>query len=314
LKLLLANGKSGTIVPSSATARAGQVMNRDVDRLRTLGYPIDASAGGGYRLGAGAVLPPLLMDDDEAVAIAAALTTAPGEQMSLAAGRALAKIEAVLPARLRDRLAAVRVASVALPGADAAVSPDRLATLAAACRDSLRVRLSYRDAAGELTERDVEPYRLVHAGRHWYLLALDRARADWRTLRVDRIGDLHVTTFRFRRTGPPDAAAFVGHAVTTAPYRWHVRVRVHAPAPDVTAWVPSSVAVVEDDGATCLLSTGGDDLRILVGHLATLPWDLDVLDPPELRAAMHAAAARLIRAAAPSPGTADDGPRTTSST
>jgi predicted DNA-binding transcriptional regulator YafY len=285
----------------SLAARLGvttRTIRRDVDRLRSLGYPIDASAVGGYRLGAGAVLPPLLMDDDEAVAIAAALTTAPGEQMSLAAGRALAKIEGVLPARLRDRLAAVRAASVALPGADNAVSPDQLAALAAACRDTVRVRLSYTDAAGELTERDVEPYRLVHVGRRWYLLALDRTRADWRTLRVDRIGDLHVTTFRFRRADPPDVATFVGHAVTTAPYRWHVRLRVHAPAPDVTARVSSSVAVVEDDGATCMLSTGGNDLRMLVGHLATLPWDLEVLDPPELRAAMHEAAMRLLRAAA----------------
>jgi len=135
------------------------------------------------------------------------------------------------------------------------------------------------------------------------------AVSSWRTLRVDRISGLHTTTFRFRRTDPPDAAAFVGRAVTTAPYRWQVRVRVHATAADVAAQVPSSVVVVEADGATCLLSTGGNDLRMLVGHLAALPWDLEVLDPPELRAAMHDAGARLLRAAGVRPRTGVTRPR-----
>jgi predicted DNA-binding transcriptional regulator YafY len=275
-----------------------RTVRRDASRLRSLGYPVDATAADGYRLGAGAVLPPLLVDDDEAIAIAAALATASGQEMSLAAGRALTKIESVLPARLRDRLAAVRASSVALPGTDAAVPPDRLAALAAACRDAVRVHLSYTDATGSSSERDVEPYRLVHASRRWYLLALDLSRQDWRTLRIDRIDDLYVTTFRFHRTNPPDAAAFVGRAVTTAPYRWQARVRVHASASDVAMRVPSSVAVLEANGATCLLSTGANDLQMLVGHLASLPWDLDVLHPPELRTAVHEAGARLLGAGA----------------
>jgi len=276
-----------------------RTVRRDVDRLRTLGYPVEASAQQGYRLGRGAALPPLLLDDDEAVAVAAALRTAPGPEMAAAAERALGKLEQVLPVRLRDRLAAVRTAAVALPSPDAAVPPDRLAALAAACRDAVRVRVGYTDGAGTTSEREVEPYRLVAVGRRWYLLGVDRGRGEWRTLRVDRVGDLHVTTFRFTRTDPPDAAAFVGRAVTTSPYRWQATVRVHAPAQDVAARVPSSVAVVEPEepGDSCLLTTGADDLRMLVGHLAALPWDVDVLAPPELAAAVRDAADRLRRAA-----------------
>ncbi|MBI4941174.1 MAG: WYL domain-containing protein [Actinobacteria bacterium] len=275
-----------------------RTVRRDVDRLRSLGYPVDATAQSGYRLGRGAALPPLLLDDDEAVAVAAALSTAPGEEMASAAARALAKLEPVLPARLRDRLTAVQAASVTLPSGDAAVPPDRIAALAAACRDAVRVRMTYTDGGGATGERDVEPYRLVHVGRRWYLLGFDRARADWRTLRVDRMADLHVTTFRFTRHDPPDAAAFVGQAVTSSPYRWQARVRVHAPVADVAARVPVTVARLEADGDRCLLTTGAHDLGQLVGHLAALPWDLDVLDPPELRDAVRAAAQRLARAAA----------------
>jgi predicted DNA-binding transcriptional regulator YafY len=275
-----------------------RTVRRDVDRLRRLGYPVDASAADGYRLGAGAVLPPLLLDDDEAVAIAAALRTAPGEEMAAAAGRALAKIESVLPARLRARLAAIRLASVALPGPDAAVPPDRLARLAAAIQDRCRLRLGYTDAAGTTSERAVEPYRLVHVGRRWYLLGWDLERADWRTLRVDRVKDVHVTTFRFPLRDAPDAAALVAHAVTTAPYRHQARVRVHASAAEVAVRVPPTVAVLEPDGAACLLSTGAQDLEMLAAHLGALPWDVDVLEPAELKASCAAMAARLSRAAA----------------
>jgi len=273
-----------------------RTVRRDVDRLRTLGYPVDASAADGYRLGAGAVLPPLLLDDDEAVAIAAALHTAPGEEMAAAASRALAKLEQVLPARLRERLTTLRAASVALPGTDVAVPPDRLSALAAAIRDARRVRLTYADAAGDVTERSVEPYRLVHVGRRWYLLGWDRDRADWRTLRVDRVRDLHVSTFGFTRVDPPDAATFVGRAVTTAPYRHQARLRVHASAAAVAARVPATVAALEADGQVCLLTTGADDLGSLAAHVATLPWAVDVLEPEELRTEMAAMAARLARA------------------
>lgn len=274
-----------------------RTVRRDVDRLRSLGYPVDATAQSGYRLGRGASLPPLLLDDDEAVAVAAALSTTQGEEMAAAAARALAKLEPVLPARLRDRLAVVRGASVTLPSGDAAVPPDRIAALAAACRDAVRVCMTYTDGGGATGERDVEPYRLVNVGRRWYLLGFDRGREDWRTLRVDRIADLHVTTFRFTRHDPPDAAAFVGQAVTSSPYRWQARVRVHAPVADVAARVPATVARLEAAGDRCLLTTGANDLGQLVGHLAALPWDLEVLDPPDLRAAVRAAAERLARAA-----------------
>ena len=156
-----------------------RTVRRDVDRLRTLGYPVDASAQDGYRLRAGAAMPPLLLDDDEAVAVVAALATAPGEEMAAAAGRALAKLEQVLPARLRDRVAVLRGAAVTLPVSDAAVPPGRLAVLAAACRDAVRVRLTYTDGAGG----DVRAgRRALPAGPHRPALVPARLRPGPRRL------------------------------------------------------------------------------------------------------------------------------------
>ena len=281
-----------------------RTLRRDVARLRDLGYPIAASPGvaGGYRMRAGATLPPLLLDDDEAVAVAVGLRAAAGgvagiEEASL---RALAKLEQVLPARLRHRVEALHTATVRLPDLAATVTPEVLTTIAEACRSHLRLRFEYRDRAGEPTVRGVEPYRVVHTGRRWYLVAWDIDRDEWRTFRVDRMAPPVATGGRFVPRDPPDAAAFVGHAVTTAPYRYRARVRLAAPASQIAAAVPPTVGVVEAlDERTCVLTVGAHSLDLIAVHLAALGAEFTVLEPPELAAHLRTLAGRLARAADP---------------
>src|SRR3954470_24284171 len=172
---------------------SGRTIRRDVERLRALGYPVQALTGpaGGYRLRAGTAMPPLLLDEEEAVAIAVGLGTAARasvtgiEETSI---RALVKLEQVLPAHLRRRVAALGSATIAPPAAGPTVDPQHLTTIAAACRDTECLRFDYRNRDGDATRREVEPHALVNQGRRWYLVAWDRRRADWRTFRVDRIG------------------------------------------------------------------------------------------------------------------------------
>ena len=183
-------------------------VRRDVERLRDLGYPVHASKGhgGGYQLGAGAALPPLLLDPDEAVAMAVCLRLAAGGSVAgvgESALRALSKLDQVMPARLRSQVAAVHDATVTLPSnySDSPVEPEVLMTLARACRDREHVTAGYVDRAGSATERRLEPYQLVTTGRRWYLLAYDRDRQDWRSLRLDRMADVRAlgSTFTPRR-------------------------------------------------------------------------------------------------------------------
>jgi predicted DNA-binding transcriptional regulator YafY len=160
-----------------------RTLRRDVQRLRDLGYPVHATPGvaGGYRLGAGAALPPLLLDDDEAVAVAVSLRTAASQTVTGVAEaslRALAKLEQVLPGRLRERTAALQQAMVTLPRTAPAVDPELLMTLARACRSRQALRFGYRSRDGELSQRQAEPHRLVHTGYRWYLVARDTGRDD----------------------------------------------------------------------------------------------------------------------------------------
>jgi predicted DNA-binding transcriptional regulator YafY len=284
-----------------------RTLRRDVAKLRSLGYPVHAAPGvaGGYRLGAGAALPPLLLDDEEAVAVALSLRTAATHAVSgvgEASVRALAKLEQVLPSRLRARAAAIGQATVPLIGPGPVVDADVLTTIAAACRNTERLEFGYRtrtDAEdAEPAKRRVEPHRLVQAGYRWYLVARDIDRDDWRTFRADRIGAPRPTGVRFVPRDPPDAAAFVARSVTTAPYRYQARVIVHAPAVAVAALVPPTTGVVETrpDG-TSLLTSGSDSLDALAFHLAELGHDFTVLGPPELVSRVAELAGRLSRAA-----------------
>jgi predicted DNA-binding transcriptional regulator YafY len=280
-----------------------RTLRRDIAKLRSLGYPVNAVPGvaGGYRLGAGASLPPLLLDDDEAVAVALSLRTAAAHAVTgigEASARALAKLEQVLPARLRERAAAIGQATVPLTGPAPAVNADTLTTIARGCRSHERLEFGYRDHDGGLSERTVEPHRLVQAGYRWYLVARDLGRDDWRTFRADRIDQPRPTGIRFVPRDPPDAAAFVARAVTTAPYRYQARVLVHAPADVVAEHVPPSVGVLEDasDGG-CVLTSGADSLDMLAFHIAAMGMDFTVLDPPELIERVRELAGRLARSA-----------------
>ena len=281
-----------------------RTLRRDVAKLRDLGYPVHAAPGvaGGYRLGAGTTLPPLLLDDEEAVAVALSLRTATSSTatgIAETALRALAKLERILPARLRTRTAALKLATVPLESQAATVDPDVLVAIAEACQSQQRLGFAYQRHDGTVSARTVEPHRLVHTGRRWYLVARDRERDDWRTFRVDRISGPLTSGPRFTPHDPPDAAAFVAGAITTAPYRFQARIRVRAPAHVVGARIPATAGVVEavDDGS-CLLTTGADSLAYLAVRLAGLGPDFTVLEPPELVDELRALADRLTRVVA----------------
>lgn len=276
-----------------------RTVRRDVARLRSLGYPVHAAPGvaGGYRLGAGASLPPLLLDDDEAVAVALSLRTSATQAVSgvgEASVRALAKLEQVLPSRLRERAAAIGQMTVPLTGPVPALDPTVLTALARACRGSERLEFGYQGRSGEATARRVEPHRLVQAGYRWYLVARDVDRDDWRTFRADRIAAPRLTGVRFVPADPPDAAAFVARAVTTAPYRYQARILVQAPADVVAGHVPPTVGVIEPaDADSCVLILGSDSLDALAFHTAMLDLDFAVLAPPELISRLATLARRL---------------------
>ncbi|HEX6425725.1 MAG TPA: YafY family protein [Acidimicrobiales bacterium] len=281
-----------------------RTVRRDIDRLRSIGYPVHSTsgAGGGYRLAPGADLPPLLLDDDEAVAVAVGLRTAAGgtvagiEESSL---RALAKLERVLPARLRGRVTALSAATVPLTGPRPTVDADDLSAIAGACRDHETLRFDYRGNDGRASRRTVEPLRLVHTGRLWYLVAWDADRRDWRTFRVDRIDGRPVPVARFTPRPPPadDIAAFVSRGTTVAAYPVQARVTVHAPLDAVAERISPTAGLLEAAGdGSCVLRTGGRTLSDLAYHLVTMGLEFTVDDPPELAGHLLAIARRLERA------------------
>jgi predicted DNA-binding transcriptional regulator YafY len=278
-------------------------VRRDVGRLRELGYPVQASkgTGGGYQLGAGRALPPLLLDPEEAVAVAVCLRLAAGGTVTgvgEAALRTLAKLDQVLPGRLRAQVTAVHEAMETLDSRVEGIDPDVLLTLARASRDHHRVRFRYAARDGDATDRQVEPYRMVATGRRWYLMAWDVARDDWRTFRLDRMTSLTPTTWAFTPREAPDARDYVSRSVTQSPYRHVAKVRYEAPAAHVADFVPVTVATVEPLGDdACLLTAGADHLDYLAVHLAKVGADFTVLEPAELRTVMSDLAARFAHAA-----------------
>ncbi|MBB6349423.1 putative DNA-binding transcriptional regulator YafY [Nonomuraea muscovyensis] len=279
-----------------------RTVRYDIDKLRGLGYPVHAvpGAAGGYRLGAGAKLPPLLLDDEEAVAVAVGLRTAAGggvEGIQDSSLRALAKLEQVLPSRLRHRVNALHDHTVSLAREGPTVAADTLVTVAAACRDRHRLRFGYRTHDGSEQVRDVEPYRLVHTGRRWYLIAWDVARQDWRTFRVDRVTPRvpHGPRFIPRAEPPPEV---VPRGVDTALSRHRAKVTVAAPASVVLAKVPDSIQVESVDEHTCVVHAGGDTPLRLALHILMLDADFSVDGPPELLEMLSVLSSRC---AAPAP-------------
>ena len=279
-----------------------RTIRRDVERLRELGYPVESLSGpaGGYRLAAGTAMPPLLLDDDEAIAIAVGLRTAARASVTgieETAVRALVKLEQVLPAHLRRRVQALQSATTTLPSPGPTVDPQALTVLAAACRDREGVRFGYRDREGVRGRREAEPHALVNRGRRWYLVAWDRGRQDWRTFRVDRIERPAATGVRFAARELPvkDPGAYVEQRLLAAPMRYEARVTLHAPAAAVP--VPWWGTVVPIDDRTCEYRTGDDDLGWLAMRVAMLGVDFEVREPPELVEHLRVLAGRLERAA-----------------
>ncbi|MEO3868986.1 YafY family protein [Nonomuraea sp. B12E4] len=277
------------------SARLGvstRTIRNDVERLRSLGYPVHATPGvaGGYRLGAGAALPPLLLDDDEAVAVAVGLGRAAGggvEGIEETSVRALAKLEQVLPSRLRRRVSALNAYTVQIPvvsGTPAPVAPEVLTTIANAARDHERFRFDYTGHDGEATVRDVEPHRLVHRRGRWYLVGYDVERRDWRTFRVDRLRPRTPGGPRFTPRELPeggDVAKYVEKGVSAAMWRHRATVLLHAPAGRMGA-LPPGLEVEPVDAASCLVRLGGDDLAGMAVWIGFIGVDFEVLDPPEL--------------------------------
>lgn len=287
----------------------GRSVRRDIERLRDLGYPVYASKGhgGGYQLGAGAALPPLLLDPDEAVAMAVCLRLAAGGSVAgvgESALRALSKLDQVMPARLRSQVSAVHDATVTLAAnsSDSPVEPDVLMTLARACRDREHVSAGYTDIRGNNTQRRLEPYQLVTTGRRWYLMAYDRDREDWRSLRLDRMSDVRAMGSTFTARDAPDAAGYVQRSISASPYRYVARIRFHAPQEVVAQKFSAASVTVEADGPdACILTAGADDPERMVLYFATVGHDFEVLEPPEVAAAVRGVSERLLRAQASNP-------------
>ena len=288
---------------------SGRTIRRDIERLRELGYPVESMTGpaGGYQLRAGTAMPPLLLDDDEAIAIAVGLRTAAGSSVSgieETAVRALVKLEQVLPKHLRRRVNALQTSTQTLrwdggtsgPQAD----PQHLTVIAAACRDHERLRFTYRARDDAETRRMVEPHSLVNADRRWYLVAWDCGREGWRSFRLDRLQRPASTGVRFdpRKLPTKDAAAFVQQSITAAPSRYEARVTVQAPASDLRQrrWLGGTVEEVDDERS--LLCTGDDNLDWLAMRIAMLGCDYEVHEPPELIEKLREVSDRIGRAVA----------------
>ena len=285
-------------------AVSGRTIRRDVDRLRELGYPVESLTGpaGGYRLRAGAAMPPLLLDDEEAIAIAVGLLTAARSSVAgieETAVRALVKLEQVLPAHLRRRVTALGSATIAPSFGGPTVDPQHLTLIAAACRDFECVRFAYRRRDGTGSRREVEPHTLVNLGRRWYLVAWDRRREDWRTFRLDRLSGPASTGVRFapRRLPAKDAAAYVEQSIIEGPHNYEARVTLHVAADDIAKRVSSHMGSVQPiDANSCELRTRDYDLSWLALRIAMLGVDFEVHEPPELADHLRALADRLRRA------------------
>jgi predicted DNA-binding transcriptional regulator YafY len=294
---------TGTELATRLGVTARTIRN-DVDRLRSLGYPVDARPGvaGGYRLGTGGALPPLLLDDEEAVAVAIGLRAAANGSVAgieEASVRALVKLQQVLPSRLRRTVSAFQSSALPMPSRGPQVDPDVLTMIASACRDHERFRFDYQAHSGAASRRSVEPYRLVNDRRRWYLVAWDTDRDAWRTFRADRIEPRPPAGPRFTpRALPPDSqiAAQVARGVGEAAWRYRARVIVHAPAAYVRGRLPVPVPVESLGEDQCVFEPGSDHPEMLALYLGLLDADFTIVDSPELMDALGRLTRRYQRA------------------
>lgn len=284
-----------------------RTLRRDIDRLRELGYPIQASTGvaGGYAFRAGRALPPLLLDDEEALAAALALRTAVTGTISgieQTAITALVKLEQVMPLRLRHRLDALRTAIVPTHPGGPVVDAVLLGTLAGACRDQLQLRFDYADRNGVPSHRQVEPQGVVQAERRWYLVAWDTAREDWRTFRIDRITAAPLVGSHFRPRPSPgdgDLGRYVKEILALPSHAVEAQVILHAPLPAMRQRVPTTLGVLEPrDAQSCLLRCTEYAPGLLEIWLIMLEVEFEVLAPVELQQHLRDTSARLMRGVA----------------
>ncbi|WP_369189656.1 helix-turn-helix transcriptional regulator [Streptomyces sp. R08] len=283
-----------------------RTVRRDIDRLRELGYPVQASLGsdGGYRLVAGKAMPPLVLDDEEAVAIAVGLRAGAGhalEGVDEASVRALAKLEQVLPSRLRHRVATLQAATTPLTSGDgASIAPETLTVMASTVAGQERLRFAYRTKDGTESRRVTEPYRLVSTGRRWYLVAYDLDREDWRTFRVDRVSRPFATGARFtpRELPTGNAAEYLRQSMYRRQETYEYTVTFAASAEAVAANIPAWLGAPEPlgDDSCRLRATTGDAVDWLAVRLAMLGYEFTVQGPTELASCVRELGERLIRA------------------
>jgi len=279
-----------------------RTIRRDVTRLRDLGYPVEALAGpgGGYRLGAGGKMPPLLLDDEEALAVALGLrvsvTSAVGglEDASLSA---MSKLEHVLPPRLRGRLEDISDATTSMQrGSRSEVDHGALAVIAATIRKKERLRIGYVDNQGRGSERHLEPVRLVHTGRRWYLVAFDLDRDDWRTFRLDRVSDPVATGMRSRPRRGPDPVDLVQRGITIEAWNFRATIQLGVSAEVAEREIAPTVGTIEPiDDDSSRLTIGADEIDWLVRYLLSLPFAFAVEEPSELRDALALVGSDLVR-------------------
>lgn len=270
-----------------------RTVRRDIARLREIGYGVESDPGpwGGYRLRAGARLPPLILDDEEALAVAVGLREAAlsgvlgGDQAALSA---LLKLRQVLPRRIADRLGEMDAAFVHTTRlGEPQITPGMLLELAGACRRAERCRLSYRDREGKATVRDIDPYRLVHTGRRWYFVARDVRRNEWRTFRADRVGQIQPAGRPVEFIDPPDPALLVSRSIATGTYPLYVTIRLPLPLDQSLRLIPPTVGTHRPEGPDAtIVNIGGPDADGLAEYLLSLATPLRVLSPDDVREAL----------------------------
>ncbi|WP_150252895.1 helix-turn-helix transcriptional regulator [Nocardiopsis deserti] len=278
-----------------------RTVRRDVARLRELGYGVESDPGpwGGYSLGGGARIPPLVLDDEEALAVAVGLREAAlsgvlgSEQAALSA---LLKLRQALPSRVSGRLGEMDSAFVHTARPDQPqIAPGVLLELVTACRRGERVRLSYRDRKGRATDRDADPYRLVHTGRRWYFVARDVARDEWRTFRADRVERIRPTGHAVELVDPPDPARLVSGALASGVYPLHATIHLPLPMEQAVQLIPPTVGTHRPEGSEAtVVDIGGPDADGLARYLLGLATPLRVLAPEEVREALARRARELF--------------------
>ncbi|MCA9599799.1 MAG: YafY family transcriptional regulator [Myxococcales bacterium] len=276
-----------------------RTLRRDVDRLRDLGYEIDSArgVGGGYRLSAGGAMPPLLLDDDEAMAIVVALRLSLGavNRLEETSVRVLTKLGQILPARLKRQVDAFDAVSLNLTTRTCQLEPRLLARVASACRDHDELYFKYRARNGVTSDRHVEPLRLAHAHGVWYLAAYDLARQDFRTFRADRMAEpLDVGGTFSPREPPGGVEAYLRKAIATSAYRYQLRVAVRGTPEELTPRVPYWCGVLTplDDGR-CQIAIGANTPESIVAQLATIGMDFELVEPKRLEPEVSAVLARV---------------------